>query len=138
MKIFASALLAASSTALSIHPDFFAGFIYGMTDSNNLVEMKACFDDSHLVAEEAHKMINDLADGDIARAALMFKKLKSELPVALGACHTMDDDKPTLDDWLNEFKEPEHVIKEATFHYARNKDQVHTDRQSEKDHWAAE
>ena len=47
MKIFASSLLAAFATAHSIHPDFFAGFIYGMTDSNDLVEMKLCMDDTH-------------------------------------------------------------------------------------------
>ena len=68
----------------------------------------------------------------------MFKKLKAELPVALDACHTMDDDKATVNDWLTAWSDPSHLIKEATINYARHTDQVKADRQAELDHFAVE
>ena len=137
MKIFASSLLAALATAHGIHPDFFAGFIYGMTDSNDLVEMKLCMDDTHQLAAEADRMIHDLENGDIAKAALLFKKLKKELPEAMTACKSMDEDMATVNDWFSAWSDPTAVIKEATLNYVKHQDQVKADRKSEMDHSAA-
>ena len=82
-------------------------------------------------------MIHDLENGDIAKAALLFKKLKKELPAAMTACKNMDEDMATVNDWFSAWSDPTAVIKEATFNYVRHQDQVKADRKSEMDHSAA-
>ena len=99
MKSFAAAILAASTSALSIHPDYFAGYLYGMTGANHLDEMKGCFDSSYLVAEEVHDMLGDLEHANFLKAFELFHKLKNQLPNAIQTCESIDDDKKTVHDW---------------------------------------
>lgn len=77
MKSFAAAALAASTSALSIHPDFFAGYLYGMTGANHLDEMRGCLDSSYLVAEDIHDGIADLEQANFLKAFEMLHKIKN-------------------------------------------------------------
>ena len=99
MKSFFAAAIAATTSALSIHPDFFAGYLYGMTGSNHLDEMRSCFDSSYLVAEEFHDAIADLEKANFLKAFELFFKIKKEFPKAVETCNTMDDDKATINEW---------------------------------------
>jgi hypothetical protein len=83
-------------------PDFVAGFIYGMTGDNDLVEIEACFQSN----QEMYTMLN-LAIGDLKKggwdnetqAALEFGLVALMFPQALSTCKGMDDDIAAIEEW---------------------------------------
>lgn len=83
-------------------PDFIAGFIYGMTGDNDLVEIEACFQAN----QEMYNLIN-LAIGDLKKggwdndtqAALEFGLVALMFPQALSTCEGMGDDISAIEEW---------------------------------------
>jgi hypothetical protein len=109
-----------------------------MTGANHLDEMRGCFDESYLVAEEVHDMLGDLEHANFLKAFELFHKIKLQLPNAMHTCETIDDDKKTVHDWAQIWVQPEHLIKEASKNYVLHRATFKDDVASEKDHWNSE
>lgn len=70
-------------------PDFIAGFIYGMTGDNDLVEIEACFSANQEMYEFINLAIGDLKKGgwdNDVQAALEFGLVALMFPQALSTC----------------------------------------------------
>lgn len=83
-------------------PDFVAGFIYGMTGDNDLVEIEACFQANQEMYEFLNLAIGDLKKGgwdNDTQAALEFGLVALMFPQALSTCKGMDDDIAAIEEW---------------------------------------
>jgi len=116
-------------TALAI-PDFVAGFVYGLTGDNNLLEIEACYAGGEVMETEILAGIADIkiggTDHDI-QAGLQFALAATQIPTALHTCEGMTDDLNAIEKWASIFKDPAALAKKLAFHYARHQAEIKTD-----------
>jgi len=90
-------------------PDFLAGFIYGMTNDNQLEEIEACATGFEIMYPEIQTGIDDIKAGgwnyDV-QAALQFALVILQIPQALNTCENMDDDFAAISEWAQIFTDP--------------------------------
>jgi len=111
-------------------PDFIAGFIYGMTGDNDLVEIEACYEGSKEVEMFFTMALNDLkkggTDNDI-QAALEFGLALAILPQSLTTCKGMDDDIAAIEEWAQIFTDVPKLTATLSKNYLLHKKRIESD-----------
>jgi len=100
-----------------------AGFVYGLTGDNNLVEIEQCFQDGGVMLHEIETGINDVKQGGInhiLQGVLNFALVALQIPESLEDCKGMDDDIAAIEEWASIIKTPSllaaTVAKNLAFH----------------------
>jgi len=111
-------------------PDFIAGFIYGMTGDNDLVEIEACYQGSKELSMFLKLALDDLkkggTDNDI-QAALEFGLAIAIFPQSLATCEGMDDDIAAIEEWAQIFTDPAKLTATISKNYLLHKKKIDAD-----------
>ena len=122
MKTFAVAVIAASASAFEAMsvPDFVAGFIYGMTGDNHLVEIESCYQGGEQIVTDSKTAIADFETGNYFQGIKDAGTVWNEVGSAMTTCQGMGDDIAAIETWAKIFTEPttlaETVAKHWLFH----------------------
>ena len=90
-------------------PDFIAGFMKGMTTTDHLTEIEACYSGGKLMAGEIKTGIADFEKGGwdyILQGVLQFGLMALQIPQELHTCESMNEDIAAIESWASIFKNP--------------------------------
>ena len=73
-------------------PDFIAGFVYGFTGVNHLVQLEQCYQGSDNVLEAVEEAFDDIRSGSYLKGLEAIGNVVNEFPVALKNCESMSGD----------------------------------------------
>ena len=73
-------------------PDFIAGFVYGFTGANHLVQLEQCYQGSDNVLEAVEEAFDDIRGGSYLKGLEAIGNVVNEFPVALKNCESMSGD----------------------------------------------
>lgn len=123
------------STDAKAPADWVAGFIYGMTEDNQLTEIEACFNDSDQIVKDMATLAEDLKNHKWIDAAKVGKEAYTSLKSALAECKDVQADITRIDEWAQIFKHPLKLAETAGVNYVKHHTQINQDFKSEKELW---
>ena len=99
----------ALSIGVTMHAieEFFAGFIYGFVEKDDLKEIELCFQDAGKVEGELEQLVYDLKVHDIEHlfdAAKVAANFVNDAQEDLLSCENMKSDFNKISDWLKTVK----------------------------------
>ena len=116
-------------SALAV-PDFIAGFIYGMTGDNDLVEIEACFQGGDEMYNEINIAIGDFSKGgwdNITQGCLELSLAILQFPQALSTCEGMGTDIAEIEAWASIFTDPARLTADVTKRWLLHKKGIKAD-----------
>jgi len=118
-------------------PDFVAGFLFGFTGDNHLVEVEACYAGAKLEVVDFSDALSAFEAGDMVKAIKLTKKALDDIQTDLAPCTEMQDDVKALEEWEQSiFSSPAAAVKDALKHYALHKKAIKSDIAQTKLDWA--
>ena len=139
---FAAAVIAATSSAVTLDPvaipDWVAGFIYGLTGDNHLVEIEQCYNGGEGLVDDAKTALSDIKSGQYLKGAEAIGQVVNEFPDALANCENMDDDIAAIENWAQIFTTPKLLAKKASKNWLLHHRIIKEDIADEEAAWAAE
>jgi len=102
-------------------PKILAGFMYGMTTDNHLLEIEACYDGAKFMVPEVETAIKDFKHGGKdweAQAGLQLGIVALQIPKALKTCKNMQDDIAAIEKWATIFTDIPALTKKVTKNFA--------------------
>lgn len=121
-------------------PDWIAGFIYGMTGDNDLMEIEACFQGSKEMYAELDKAIGDFKQGgwdNITQGILETSLVVLQFPQALSTCEGMGDDLTAIEEWATIFTDPVKLSAVVGKNWLLHKRRIENDWADEEADWAS-
>jgi len=122
-------------------PDFIAGFMYGMTTTDHLTEIEACYSGGELMAGEIKTGIADFEKGgwdNILQGVLQFGLMGLQIPQELHTCESMDDDVAAIESWASIFKNPAELTATVSKSLLFHRKEIEADIATIKTDWTAE
>ena len=109
--------------AMSV-PEFAAGFIFGFTQFNHLVEIEQCFQRSDNVIIDVEKAIGDIKNGSFLKGIELISTVVDDLKLAIHNCEIMGGDFQMIEDWASVFKHPVTATKIASKNWLIHKELI--------------
>lgn len=117
-------------------PDFVAGFVYGMTGDNHLMEIEACYDGGSDVVADVQKAVSKIESGSYITGFAEVGKIIYEFPATLTTCKNMDSDIAAIESWATIFTEPEELAKTVGTNWLKHHKTIKKDLAAESADWA--
>ena len=73
-------------------PEFIAGFIFGFTQYNHLVEIEQCYQGSDNVIFDVEKALGDFKEGSYLKGLELIGDIIDDMNIALANCESMGGD----------------------------------------------
>ena len=121
-------------------PDLVAGFMYGMTQENKLLEIEACYKGTESMVPEVEFAIAAFKEGGwdpIMQGILELGMVVAQIPIVLKGCESMSEDLKAIEQWGLQFAHPGDLSKQVAKHYALHRKAISADIADIKTHWAA-
>ena len=112
--------------------DFVAGFMFGMTDDNQLTEIEACFNGDELNYDLVKDGIAEIRDWSWEEDLLHFYVVVAQqfglaalqIPQALSTCKGMDEDIAAIEQWAQIFTNDDQLISTVYKNYKINRGEI--------------
>ena len=93
--------------------------------------------DSESVVNDVEKLVSDIKAGNKIKAAMVAKRLVSELPTTLSECEGMGDDLKAIESWAKIFASPKVLVEDISKHMILHHGEIMDDLHLVETDWAA-